>query len=487
MKKGPIGGSLKVLCEDDVQRIHAASLALLAEQGMQSESDPILDVFRRGGAQVDGETRVIRVPPDMVDAALKSAPKAFALYGRDPAMDIWLEPGRLYFGMGGTSEPYFWDHDLGLPREPTKADMVNNTRLGQALPNIDFMMALCSAGDVPKEQVLLHEYDALFRNTTKPVIYTSPGRWHTSKFFEMAAAACGGESAFRERPCVVLFTQPVSPLRISRYSEGMFEAAELGVPIMSSPGPMMGATSPATLAGTLVQVNAEALLGIVMAQLIKPGTPVIYAPHTGVMDMVTAQCTYGSPEQSLARAAVAQLGLFYQLPTFGLGGGVEAKLPDAEASAEAMLGMLLNALSGLTLTQTLGTMASGLYGSPEMLLICEEMVHMIKRVMAGIAFTDETLALDVIKEVGYGGTFLKHDHTAFLFRKELFFPVLFRRQTVDRWRERGAKSMTEVAHQRVLDILAKAGPAPLPDGADEALRRALAQAGEEAISAAENA
>jgi trimethylamine--corrinoid protein Co-methyltransferase len=401
-------------------------------------------------------------------------------------MDIRVEPGRVYYGMGGTSEPYIWDYDLGKPRQPTKADMVACTRVGQALPNIDFMMALCSAGDVPRDLIFVHEYDALFRNTTKPIVYTAPGQRDAVRFLEMAAASVGGESELRKRPCVIIFSQPVSPFIISRYSEGMFEAAKFGVPVLFSPGPMMGATSPATLAGSLVQVNAEALFGVVLSQLIKEGTPIIYGPHTAVMDMATAQCTYGSAEQVLARAAVAQLGRHYNLPTFGLGGGVEAKLPDAQAASEATLGILVNALAGLTLTQTLGTLASGLYGSPEMLMICDEIVHMTRRMTSGIRINDDTLALDVLKEVGSGGNFLAHEHTAHHFRSELFFPILFRRQSISQWEEAGAKPIIDHAHERVRAILANAGPAPLPAGADAALERVLVEATAEAARSAAN-
>ena len=476
MKKGPIGGTLKVLSQEDIHRIHDASLRLLEEHGMECESDLILDIFVNSKADVDVADRLIRLKPDMVEAAIQSAPHSFVLYGRDPEMDLLLEPGRVYFGMGGTPEPFVWDYDLKGPRSPTLVDMVNNTRVGQAAQNIDFVMSLCSAGDKPKEQIYLYEYDAIFRNTTKPVIYTSPGKWYTHKFFEIAAAAIGGETEFRNRPYVVYFTQPVSPMKVSHYSEGILEAVEMGVPVMFSPGPMMGATSPATLAGTLVQANAEALFGIVLTQLIKEGTPAIYAPHTGVMDMITAQCTYGSPDQSLARTAVAQMAMFYEIPAFGLGGGAESKCPDAEAAAQAAVGMLLNALSGFTLTQTLGTLASGLYGSLEMLLICDEIAHMVKHVMKGINISDETLAVDVIKEVGHGGQYLDHDHTVRLFREEFFFPDLFRRQSIAQWKEAGGKSIEEVAYARVQQILAETEPAPLPKGANEAMRNVMDKA-----------
>jgi trimethylamine--corrinoid protein Co-methyltransferase len=234
-------------------------------------------------------------------------------------MDLLVESGPVYYGMGGTSEPYFWDYDLGRPRQPTKVDMVQATRVAQALPNVDFVMALCSARDAPAGENFIHEYDAIFRNTTKPVVVSSLGRQYMRNFLEMAAAVSGGEDNLRERPWVVAYVTPVSPLRVTPLNEGMFEAAQLGIPIQYSPGPMMGATAPVTVAGDLIQSNAEALFGLVQSQLIKPGIPFIYAPHTPAMDMATAQCTYGSVEQALGRAAVAQLGRFYGLLAFTLG------------------------------------------------------------------------------------------------------------------------------------------------------------------------
>lgn len=479
MKAPTQGGTYNVLSEGDIDRIHSASLSLLAGYGVHSESDLILDIFDNADAAIDRQERRIYISPDMVDTALQTAPSSFTFHGRDPQYDLEIKLGPVYFGMGGSSEPFFWDYELGKPRSPTKADMISCTRIGQAAHNIDFVMALCSASDYPTEQVFLQEYDALIRNTTKPILYSCPNRWHTRRFIEMAATACGGESNFLKRPPIMFFNTAISPLKIGQFSEGMIDAIEFEVPIMITLGPMMGATSPATLAGTLVQINAEALFGIVLTQVIKPGAPVVYGPHVAVMDMTTAQCTYGSAEQHLGRAAVAQMGRFYNLPTFGLGGGVEAKLPDAEASAQSMMGLFTNVVSGLTLTQCLGTLASGLYGSPEMLLICDEMVHMLKRFMGGIQVSDETLALEVIEEVGYTGNFLTHDHTAQWFRKELFFPVLFRRQSIDTWLENGASPIVDAAHARVQQILAEAGPAPLPDGADVELERILNQSVQE--------
>jgi trimethylamine--corrinoid protein Co-methyltransferase len=481
VKKGLRGGLLSYLSENDLEHIHQAALSLLENPGVFSDSDLILDIFRKGGARVDREARVIRVPAELVDHALKSAPSSFVIHGRDPEMDLLLEPDRVYYGMGGTSEPFFWDYELGTPRAPATVDMVNATRVGQALSKVDFIMALCSAGDRPRDVAFFYEYDAMFRNTTKPVVVSSLGQRSVARFIEMAIAVSGGEDEFRRRPWVIVYVTPISPLQATRLNEGMLEAARFGCPIQYSPAPLLGATGPVNLRGELIQATAETLFGLVMSQLIKPGTPFIYAPHTPAMDMRTTQVTYASAEQAVGRAAVAQFGRYYKLPTFNTGAGVEAKLPDAAAAAEAMLGMLLNALAGMTLTQCMGTLASGLYGSVEMLVICDEMVRMVERVTEGVPEADDAGLVEMIRQVGHHGSFFEHEYTVKHFRQELFFPVLFERQTIKRWVEKGARPIVDVAHDRVQEILARAGPAPLPDGADQALDRAL-RAGIEEMS-----
>lgn len=477
MKTGAKGGSLTVISADDVQTIHQSALALLQDPGIFSESELFLDLFAKGGARVDRTARTIHPPPEMVTAALESAPSSFVLYGRhDPAMDMLIEPGRVYYGMGGTSEPLFWDYERWQARQPTKVDMVLNTRLGHALPNIDFVQTLCMAGDTPRDHTFFHDFDAIFRNTSKPTVINILERPFTARLLAMAAAASGGESELRRRPSVLGFVGPISPLKVALINEGIIDAVKAGVPILYSPSPLMGATGPATVAGTLALTTAEVLFGVVLTQLIQPGAPIILKPDTDVFDMQTTQCTYGSPEQNLGKVAMAQLAHFYNLPIYGLGGGVEGKVPDAEAASEAMMSMLLNGLAGMTLSQSLGTLSWGLYGSREMVVICDELVHMIKRILNGITINEETLALDVIRQVGHGGEFLSHEHTATWYRQELFFPRLFRRQTIDQWLESGGKMIHEVAHERVEQILADAGPVDLPPGVDQALAEALQRA-----------
>jgi trimethylamine--corrinoid protein Co-methyltransferase len=260
MKTGMKGGNLTALSEADLDRVYEASLSILWDPGIVSESDLVLDIFEKGGAKVDRQSRAIRLPREMVEAAIQSAPGSFVLHGRnDPAMDLLLEPGRVYYGMGGTSEPLFWDWDEWKPRQPTKADMINNTRVGHALPNIDFVQTLSMSGDQPTNAIFFHDFDAIFRNTTKPTVINILERPFTQLLLEMAAAVSGGESALREKPSVLGIVTPISPLKFPIMNEGLIDAVQAGVPILYSPGPLMGATGPATVAGTVVLTNAEVL------------------------------------------------------------------------------------------------------------------------------------------------------------------------------------------------------------------------------------
>jgi len=248
MKNGAPGGSLTVISDENVERIYRASLDLLMDPGIFSESDLFLDLFEKGGARVNRAERTIQVPQELVEWAIQSAPKSFTLYGRnDSAMDLKIELGHVFYGMGGTSEPSFWDYDQGKPRQPTKQDMINNTRLGHALPDIDFVQTLCMSGDQQTDVIFFHDFDAIFRNTTKPTVLNILERPFTRRLLEMAAAASGGEDALRQKPSMLGIATPVSPLKIPIMNEGIIDAVNAGVPILYSPGPLMGATGPPRL------------------------------------------------------------------------------------------------------------------------------------------------------------------------------------------------------------------------------------------------
>ncbi len=476
MKEGVKAGGLRILSEADVAAIHEAGLSLLDNPGIFCDSKLILELFKKSSALVDKSKGIVRIDRNTVEAALKTAPKSFVMHGADPEMDLLIKTGLVYYGMGGTSEPFFYDYGLGRSRKPTRKDMETATRIGQNLTNIDFIMTLCTSGDVPVGQAFYHDLATILRNTSKPVVFTMLDRRFAKNVIEMASAARGGEEEFKKKPNLLALLTPVSPLVFPSIGDGIIDAVEYGLPVLYSPGPMLNGTGPATLAGLLAQTIAEILFGLVLIQLIRPGAPIIFKMDSDVMDPATGQCTYSSPEQVLGRSALAQFGYFYNIPTFTMGGGVESKLPDAEAAAEAMMGMLMNGLSGITMSQSQGTLASGLYGSVEQLVICDELIHMIKRVLKGFAVNEDTLALDVIRSVGHGGTFIMEDHTLAHFRQESFFPFLFRRQSIDEWLTRGAQPIIDLAHERVEQFKAQEKPALLSAQKEKALEQALARA-----------
>ena len=476
MKKRSPGAWFDLLSPESLEKVHEASLTLLEEQGIYSESDLILDLCARNGARVNRENRSIHLSRDLVETALHLAPASTILFGREKEKDLFLDPNRIYFGLGGSPEPYLWDYQTRKRRTPTKDDVINTARLGQALPEIDFVGSFCCAGDKPEDVQIFHEYEAILTSTTKPFLYSAPGRFHTQKFIEMAAIASGGEEILRRRPSIGIFTETVSPMKVGKYSEGTIDAAEMGIPVIVALAPMMGATSPSTRAGTLAQSNAEALFGVYLTQIIKAGSPVLFGPGTGTFDMKIAQYTYSSPEQTVARAVVAQLGRAYGLPTYNLGGATEAKIPDAEAGSQATMGMLFNALAGINLTKVLGTMASGLYGSQEMLVICNEIARMIRCILEGVEVNEETLAVDVIQEVGFHGNYLTHPHTARVFKDEFFFPQLFVRQSIDKWEEKGQQTVLDRAYEEVQKILEDFKAPDLPQGTEEDLGRIVKEA-----------
>ena len=479
MIKGPEGNLLTILSDSEVCRIHETSLKVLGDVGIATDSDLILDAFSDAGAPVDRDAKKIIIPVDFVEAALKTVPGTIVLHGRRAERDLLVEGKRVYFGLGGSPPLQFRDVETGLVRASAKADVARATLLGDALPNISFVMSLAGAYDFAPGMHYLHEYDALLSNTCKPIIYSAPSARYAARFLQIAAAVLGGEDELRKRPIVTLFAESVSPLCLSSFSEGMAEFAKVGAPILFSPSPMMGATSPATVSGSLVVGNAEALAGICYSQILSPGTPVIYGPHTPVMDMKTARSTYAGTEQAVGRTAVAQLAQFYGIPSFGTGAGTDSKCPDSQAGAEVTMNIFLNAMAGMNLSQGAGTMAGGGYGCLEMAVICDEVMGMAMRVLEGIAVDEESLALEVISGTGPGGHFLDSLHTAKFFTRDMFFPKLFDRQSEAAWSEAGGKETAQVASERALQILSEHKPERIPDSAGDEITRILKESEQE--------
>jgi trimethylamine---corrinoid protein Co-methyltransferase len=313
------GFSLNVFTESELNDIHLASLEVLERTGVFVEADEALDIFADGGCDVDRENHIVCLPPHVVEDAIRSAPSRFVLCGRDPKNDIVLEPGRVAFTnfSEGIRVVDPWTGEL---RDSTKADIANIARLNDYLSDIDTHEIAVGAKDVPPETCAVHNAEAQYLNTTKPIGIGPLSRVETRAIFRMAAEIVGGEDELRRRPIVYNGVCPVSPLKLPHEAtEVIIETARWRIPNNILSMAMAGGSSPVTLAGTLVTHNAEVLSGITLAQLTERGAPCIYGSSTTAMDLKLAAACVGSPELAMISAAVAQMARRYLLPSFVAG------------------------------------------------------------------------------------------------------------------------------------------------------------------------
>jgi len=313
------GLSLNILTDDELDEIHYGTLEVLNETGIFVEDENALDCFEQGGATVNRDTKNVKIPPYMVEDAVRSAPPKVVLYGRDPKHDIVLENTRVYFTNFSegvmVNDPY-----TGENRSPGKKDLVDSAKVIDALPEIDFCEKALGAHDVNQETVPLHNAEAYLTNTTKHCAFGPGNGIFLKKIIKMGEAIAGGVKEFKKRPLVSFTTCPVSPLKlISDCCEIIMEAAKNNVVCNILSMAMAGGTSPVTLAGTLVNHNAEILSGITLSQLTRKGTPVIYGSSTTAMDLKLASASVGTPECALISGAVARLARYYALPSYVAG------------------------------------------------------------------------------------------------------------------------------------------------------------------------
>ena len=461
VQRGLLGAQYQPITVDEVKKIHDSTLEILESVGMECNSTKIMKIFEDGGAEVDRDKKRVRIPQHLVTEAIHKVPHQVIFCGRNPANDLLLESNRVYFGMGGTPVPFIRDLETAKVRRPTKRDMEEATRLGDGLSNMKFLMSIAGAFDVPYEAEYLHEFEALFNNTEKPILYSAPGQFVAKKVLEMAATISGTPEQLRKRPNVMLYAETSSPLAFSAPNENIIEFAKSGLPFVNGATPMCGGSAPMTLAGAMVVGNAENLATLTLAQLVRPHTPVVYSAWACIMDPVTSRFAYGAPEFAIGVNALnASLARYYDLPCYGFGGCTDSKTPDAQAGAEVMMNCLVAGMSGVGLIHDCGYLAGGSIGSMEMAVIDNEIIGYVERILRGVDVNDETLAVDVIKAVGPGGHFMSQRHTLNHVR-ELYVPHLFDRTPETAWVKAGSKETREVARERARKILKEHKVTPL--------------------------
>jgi trimethylamine--corrinoid protein Co-methyltransferase len=313
------GLKLSVFSETDLDDIHRATLEVLDRTGVHVEHDEAFDIFSDGGCAVDRDRGLVKIPPHVVEDAIRSAPAKLVLCGRDPANDIVLEAGRVAF-TNFSEGVQVVDQETGELRDSTKRDVADLARINDYLSDFDTYEMAVSARDVPEATMAIHNAEAALANTRKCVGTGPLSTFEAETIIDLAAAVAGGREALRERPLVYLGVCPVSPLKLPKdVTEVVIASARAGLPDNVLSMAMAGASSPVTLAGTLVTHNAEVLSGIVLAQLTERGAPVIYGSSTTAIDLRLAAASVGSPELALISAAVAALAQRYALPSFVAG------------------------------------------------------------------------------------------------------------------------------------------------------------------------
>ncbi len=451
---------LAVLSEEQVQQLHLATLELLERTGVQITHARAVEILHGGGARVDGKR--VRMPSWLVEDAIHQAPPRVVLGKRNGERAVALEGDRVWFGPSVDCIDYL-DPGSGQRSRFTSDHCRITTTVADALPNYTWVMTIGMADDVPPDVADRVIARQVLTYTEKPLVFCCKDVSSVRDIYAMALAIAGSEERFRQAPTIVHYSEPISPLLYYDPAvEKILFCAERGIPLINYPAPQGGSTAPSTFAAEIVQGSAESLSGLVLAQLVRPGTPFIYGAFATIMDMRTTIFSYGAPEMSLMVAAMAQLAQHYRLPFFGTAGCSDSKVPDAQAAAEAAFSCLSSALSGANLVHDAGWLDHGSVASPAYIVLVHEVLHMVRQFMGGVPLSDETLALDLIDRVGPGGHYLQEDHTLKHFR-DVWYSRLFDRSIYARSTDQvgGARGFEDRLREQTLKVMEHT-PAPLP-------------------------
>jgi trimethylamine--corrinoid protein Co-methyltransferase len=468
----------RVLSDDQIERVYLGALELLESTGTRIHEEVALGLLQQAGARVEGE--LARIPAGLVKEMLACVPQRIGVGNREGQRTMILESHRIYYGTGSDC-PFITDARTGQRRAFLKRDVEDAARVVDACPNLDFHMSLGLTSDVPTYGYDRHQAAAVLRNTVKPLVLTAMSRDGLSDIAEMYYLIRGSRDAFESNPGFIVYLEPTTPLVHSRAAmEKLLFAAERRIPAIYTPCPISGATAPVTLAGSLALGVAEFLVGMVVAQLRRRGSSLLMGGVISPMDMRSTILTYGSPELHLMSAALTDIAHWLRIPVFSTAGCSDSKVLDEQAAVEASLSIMAAGLSGANLIHDVGFLDSALLGSHEMVVLSDEVIGMVKRFLSGVRVDDETLALDVIRQVGPGGNFLAHEHTAEHFRREIWFPRLMDRTKFDAWQAAGSKTLGDRVRDRVAQILAEHRPPALPSAVDAGISDILARADQRA-------
>jgi len=463
----------EVLSPSDLERIHAASMEVLAEVGIKVPYRRARDLFREAGARIDDAAEVVRIPENLVRWALEQAPTSFTLYGNDPEFRIPIGGEHITFAALGTPT-HILDPETDQRREVTLADLHRHIKIIDGLDHIHNSQMDIWPADIPMTTIHAEAILAWAQYSRKSFGMGCYGFLPTLDMMRMMAIAVGGKEELRARPRFFAICSVGSPLQmIPMQVEGLLICADYGQPLAMSPEALAGSTAPVTLAGLLAQENASILAHITLAQIARPGTPVLYGSVSTITDMRSGRVALGSIETGLITAASAQLARYYGLPSRAVGGTTESKREDVQAGVERMATLLPAVLSGVNFITCGGTLDSTMLESHLLLVLDDELCGMALRLARGIEVNDETVAVNLIREVNFSGHYLNQRHTARYFRREHFLPRLVIRDGYEAWEKVSRKTVLDRARERMEEILAAHRPRELDPAVERELRAYL--------------
>jgi len=447
------------------EQIHMASVEILERVGIEIHDEQARAVLGDSGADVKG--RRVTLPPVMVEEALRVAPPRLTLCDRTGKVTIRAWGYQTAFG-GGSDCLYVLDHRTGERRKAVLDDVRDGVRLMDSLSEIDFVMSAFLPSDVDQQVYDRFQMEVMLNNTTKPIVFVTPDFEGCVTMVEMCEAVAGGEDVFRQRPFATCYINVTSGLVANaEATQKCIFLAEKGLPMLYIPLNAGGVNAPATTAGCMATMNAGSLLGVVLAQLVRPGTPVALPGWNG--GPYNLQTMVGNYVLAAEQGVATSMGKFYDLPVFGLGGSTDSKVLDQQCAAEAAMSLFTAHLNGANIVHDCGFMDAGMQGSLQLMAIDNDLIGFIRAATAPVDVTEETLALDVVEELGPTGDYLAHEHTYRHFRKPYYSDLADKRQ-YDDWLDQGGPRMEERAAKQVDEILTEHEPEPLPDDVQRDLR-----------------
>jgi trimethylamine--corrinoid protein Co-methyltransferase len=483
--RGVLGGQIQVLSDDDVKRIHFATLDVLNDVGIRLSHREALELWADHGARVDFDREIVRIPEHVLMKALSSAPTRVTLYGKSPEWDIVFDTLGTVYTMGGAGAPWVLDLEDGHRRPAALHDLEELTRLQDALEYWHIAHWLVLPQDIPQEGAEYIAHAVMLKHTGRPHHCLPGSRQCVRDQIEMAVVVAGSTEQVRKRPFFFENICVLSPLyQPWETTDQLIECAKQGLPMLLEADTIAGGTAPFTIAGALVEQNANVLSYIALAQLVNPGTPCVYSSSSGIMDMRVANYSAAAPESTLMHMAATQVAHFYGLPFQG-GNTPDAKVPDAQMGYERASHFLALAYAGCDIIHVAtGNLEQMYLASYEQCVMDNEILAACFRIVEGFQVNDDTLAVDVFRDVGHEAGFMGHKHTVRHLRQERWYPRLTDRRNWESWEAAGAKDMRELAKEEVRRILAEHYPQYVTEEQAQEIDR-LARAGQDRVLAGE--